>query len=140
MLYLYPAIKVAFNANTTLAAAFPGTAAGSRGIRNDWPDDVSAPFVLVTPIASPRDQTYGGAGFASPQLQFDVFALSLEAARQKMVTFIGVWDTITITLSSGAKFYSRRLTDPIPLPIVGRDENADNDVCGWSTTYEYAHT
>lgn len=141
MIYLLDAIKTAFYANATLAAAFPGGGVGDRGIRlGEVPEGMAMPYVRVTPVTAPRTQVYSGAGFALPQLQFDVVAETVRAAKTAMLTFIGQWDTITLTLDSGAVFYGRRLNDPMPLPLADRDDDADDDVAAWSVSYEYANS
>jgi hypothetical protein len=140
--YLLPAISAAFAANSTLTTAFPGNTAdgGTQyGIALDPDDTFDAPFVRVTVISAPREVVYGGTGRNNPQIQFDVIAKGANAARAAMLTFVGVWDTVTLSPASGQLYYGTRITDPMPLPdSEGRDENADTDVWAWSCVYEYA--
>lgn len=144
MIDLFPAIDTAFTGNATLAAAFPGSGAGNRGIRYGFaPRTVPRPYVVVIPVSAPRTQVYGGAGYAEHRIQFKVVGDGVGAARVLARTFIAQWDTITLAVSgvSGAtttKFYGRRLGDPMPSPTgpLGEDETGD-DVAGWDVEYVY---
>jgi hypothetical protein len=141
MLNLLPALETAFEGNATLTTAFPGNSSTDRGFRLfEVPEGMAFPFVRATPISSPREQVYSAAGIATSQIQYDVIASTNAAARTAMATFIGVWDTIALTLSGAAEVTSRRLTDPMPLPSGGRDDDADEDVFAWMVVYEHTHT
>lgn len=139
MLDLPDAIQTAFAANSTLAAAFPGTGATNLGYRwGEAPASLPAPFVIARGIAAPRTFAYGSTKDHSENtVEFAVVAAGLNAARVSMQTFVTAWDAITITLDNGTCYGFFRDTDPVPdQEPEGQDEQG-RDVWVWRVTYSY---
>ena len=134
MIELLTAINALLTTGPMLAA-FPGGAYLRKG-----PPGKVDKYCIFGPISAPNTATFGTASIVTePEIQFSAWTNDALDALALVNLIVTTLDTDDLTLTGGKRVANvLRLSDPLPMPDSGEQDENGLEMFGWFVTYRFA--
>ena len=131
MLPLLNAIYSAFTSAPALTNTFPG------GLHRDQvPEGTPMPYLVSQVLDSKIHYTFTGPYRAQSRIKLSAYDVGHDTTGSLLPPVLALFDTTTLSLSTGTHTATTRLT--APTPKLHHHDSDGNDVWEWSVEYEFA--